>query len=122
MQQSRYFPRDVTKAVTSLLLFRSIVLKTNKSTLCHPTRFVTPYGGQLIWKTPGGKPIIVHLKDKTKIRNKKRWSQVMYLYYLLTFKKPLIMKKSKKSNASNAYKPFRELLQRDCLKNVSIII
>ncbi|KAJ8965786.1 hypothetical protein NQ317_015735 [Molorchus minor] len=27
--------------------------------------------------------MIAHLKDKAKIRAKKRWSQVMYMYYLL---------------------------------------
>ena len=38
--------------------------------------FDTPYGGRLEWTLPGGNPLIVHLKDKTKIRHKKRWSQV----------------------------------------------
>jgi chitin synthase len=27
--------------------------------------------------------MFVHLKDKAKIRHKKRWSQCMYMYYLL---------------------------------------
>ena len=27
--------------------------------------------------------MIIHMKDKAKIRHKKRWSQVMYMYYLL---------------------------------------
>ncbi|XP_063425374.1 chitin synthase chs-1-like [Mytilus trossulus] len=27
--------------------------------------------------------LVIHLKDKTKIRARKRWSQVMYMYYLL---------------------------------------
>jgi chitin synthase len=30
--------------------------------------------------------MFVHLKDKAKIRHKKRWSQCMYMYYLLGFK------------------------------------
>lgn len=34
---------------------------------------------------PGKNKLIVHLKDKSKIRHKKRWSQVMYMYYLLGF-------------------------------------
>jgi chitin synthase len=46
----------------------------------------TPYGGRMIFKLPGGTSLVVHLKDKTKIRNKKRWSQVMYIYYLLGYK------------------------------------
>ncbi|XP_071100719.1 chitin synthase chs-2-like [Haliotis cracherodii] len=48
----------------------------------------TPYGGKLAWTLPGVREtaLTAHLKDKTKIRNKKRWSQVMYLYYLLGFR------------------------------------
>ncbi len=41
-----------------------------------PTRIPTPYGGRLTWKLPGGNNLIVHLKDKNKIRHRKRWSQV----------------------------------------------
>ena len=41
-----------------------------------PTRYPTPYGGRLEWTCPGGNKIIAHLKDKVKIRHKKRWSQV----------------------------------------------
>ena len=43
-----------------------------------PTKKVTPYGAQLVWTLPGGNLLIVHLKDKNKIRHKKRWSQVSY--------------------------------------------
>lgn len=35
---------------------------------------------------PCGNLIIVHFKDKDLIRHKKRWSQIMYLYYLLGYK------------------------------------
>ncbi|CAG2054679.1 unnamed protein product, partial [Timema podura] len=48
-----------------------------------PTAFPTPYGGRLVWTLPGKTKILVHLKDKDKIRHRKRWSQVMYMYYLL---------------------------------------
>ncbi|XP_045215162.2 chitin synthase chs-2-like [Mercenaria mercenaria] len=51
-----------------------------------PTRTPTPYGGRLTWKLPGGTRLITHLKDKHKIRHKKRWSQVMYMYYLLGYR------------------------------------
>ncbi|VDL76598.1 unnamed protein product [Nippostrongylus brasiliensis] len=43
----------------------------------------TPYGGRLVVKLPAGALLFVHLKDKKLIRHKKRWSQVMYMYYLL---------------------------------------
>lgn len=51
-----------------------------------PTKVPTPYGGQLIWTLPGQTKIVCHLKDVKKIRNKKRWSQIMYMYYLLGYK------------------------------------
>ena len=51
-----------------------------------PRKIPTPYGGRLVWTLPGKTKIVAHLKDKRKIRNKKRWSQCMYMYYLLGFK------------------------------------
>ncbi|XP_032416117.1 chitin synthase 1 isoform X2 [Xiphophorus hellerii] len=46
----------------------------------------TPYGGRLMFVLPEGNMLYVHLKDKCRIRNKKRWSQIMYMYYLLGWK------------------------------------
>lgn len=51
-----------------------------------PKKFPAPYGGRLVWTLPGKTKIICHMKDKDKIRHKKRWSQVMYMYYLLGFR------------------------------------
>lgn len=51
-----------------------------------PKKVPTPYGGKLIWILPGKTKMIAHLKDKGKIRHRKRWSQVMYMYYLLGHK------------------------------------
>ncbi|XP_076345619.1 LOW QUALITY PROTEIN: chitin synthase chs-2-like [Tachypleus tridentatus] len=48
-----------------------------------PKKYPTPYGGRLVWSMPGKNKLIAHLKDKMKIRHRKRWSQVMYMYYLL---------------------------------------
>lgn len=48
-----------------------------------PKKIPTPYGGRLEWILPGKTKLNVHIKDKSKIRHKKRWSQVMYMYYLL---------------------------------------
>ena len=50
-----------------------------------PVKYSTPYGGRLIWTLPGDTQIICHLKDKDKIRHKKRWSQLMYMYYFLSY-------------------------------------
>ncbi|XP_048776394.2 chitin synthase chs-2-like isoform X3 [Ostrea edulis] len=49
-------------------------------------KFATPYGMKYVWNllTEDAK-LIVHLKDKFRIRHRKRWSQVMYMYYLLSF-------------------------------------
>ncbi|XP_046354674.2 uncharacterized protein LOC124134078 [Haliotis rufescens] len=49
-------------------------------------KIITPYGGRLTLEMPGGTLFHVHMKDKEKIRHKKRWSQIMYLYYLLGHK------------------------------------
>merc|ERR1719186_322911 len=49
-------------------------------------KYPTPYGGRLVWTLPGKTKIVCHLKDKIKIRHKKRWSQIMYMYYLLGYK------------------------------------
>lgn len=48
-----------------------------------PKKYPTPYGGRLEWVLPGKNKLICHLKDKSKIRHRKRWSQVMYMYYFL---------------------------------------
>ncbi|XP_049868796.1 chitin synthase chs-2 isoform X4 [Pectinophora gossypiella] len=48
-----------------------------------PKKYPAPYGGRLTWVLPGKTKMICHLKDKAKIRHRKRWSQVMYMYYLL---------------------------------------
>ncbi|KAH0563605.1 hypothetical protein KQX54_002973 [Cotesia glomerata] len=50
-----------------------------------PIKYPAPYGGRFEWTLPGKTRLIVHLKDKNKIRHRKRWSQVMYMYYLLGY-------------------------------------
>lgn len=51
-----------------------------------PEKTATPYGGRLTWIMPGHTRMVVHLKDKNRMRHRKRWSQCMYLYYLLGYK------------------------------------
>jgi chitin synthase len=48
--------------------------------------FMTPYGVQLNWILPKGMPFFIHLKDSAKVKPKKRWSQVMYMSYVLNFR------------------------------------
>nr|KAG5697370.1 hypothetical protein BaRGS_004096 [Batillaria attramentaria] len=51
-----------------------------------PVKSPTPYGGRLVWTMPGQTKMYVHLKNKNLIRHRKRWSQCMYLYYLLGYR------------------------------------
>lgn len=51
-----------------------------------PIKTETPYGGRLTWLLPGRNRLVAHLKNKDEIRQKKRWSQVMYMYYILGFR------------------------------------
>ncbi|XP_033733062.1 uncharacterized protein LOC117322317 [Pecten maximus] len=55
-------------------------------TIQPPFKIPTPYGGQLVYLMPGNNLMFIHLKDKNKIRHRKRWSQVMYMYYLLGYR------------------------------------
>ncbi|XP_044753771.1 chitin synthase chs-2-like isoform X2 [Coccinella septempunctata] len=67
-----------------------------------PKIYSTPYGGRIVWTLPGRTKLIAHLKDKAKIRAKKRWSQVMYMYYLLGYRLVPEMKRGKASS-KNTY-------------------
>ena len=50
-------------------------------------KFSTPYGGRLKWTLPFENHLIIHLKDKVLIRNKKRWSQVFLIINKLYHRK-----------------------------------
>uniref|UniRef100_A0A914R1G3 chitin synthase n=1 Tax=Panagrolaimus davidi TaxID=227884 RepID=A0A914R1G3_9BILA len=60
--------------------------------LKQPKKYSTPYGGRISYILPGKNRLTIHLKNKDQIRLRKRWSQVMYLYYLLGYR--LMMKVS----------------------------
>ncbi|XP_041418720.1 chitin synthase chs-2 [Xenopus laevis] len=60
--------------------------RTNISSCRQQKIMVTPYGGRLCYILPQGNLLYVHLKDKQRIRHKKRWSQIMYMFYLLGWK------------------------------------
>ena len=51
-------------------------------------RIKTPYGCRFEWTIETGvdkkgMPFVVHFKDTHKVKNKKRWSQVMYMNYVI---------------------------------------
>ncbi|XP_076437341.1 uncharacterized protein LOC143276616 isoform X2 [Babylonia areolata] len=81
-----FIPNDFVKMVVEVMeeAVSSVYRKT--MTVHPPIKIPTPYGGQLLWIMPGDNLLFIHLKDKAKIRHKKRWSQVMYMYYLLGFR------------------------------------
>ncbi|XP_026149918.1 chitin synthase 1 [Mastacembelus armatus] len=60
-----------------------------------------PYGGRLMFVMPEGNMLYIHLKDKSLIRNKKRWSQIMYMYYLLGWKGYIIKNPQKITRQNN---------------------
>ncbi|KAK3095888.1 hypothetical protein FSP39_020357 [Pinctada imbricata] len=54
------------------------------------TKIITPYGMAISWKLPtpnglNGMNFTIHFKDIRKVKNKKRWSQIMYISYVLDF-------------------------------------
>ena len=49
-------------------------------------KFKMPYDYKLSLDVKGLMPVSIHLKDNTKIKNKKRWSQVMYIRYVLNYR------------------------------------
>lgn len=57
-----------------VLLNRSVVKVP--ITVHPPEKTVTPYEGRLTLIMPGHTHMVVHLKDKNKMRHRKRWSQV----------------------------------------------
>ncbi|CAO1401711.1 unnamed protein product [Diamesa hyperborea] len=74
--------RFVKLLITTIDEAASDVHQTNIR-LRAPKKYPAPYGGRLVWTLPGKTKMIAHLKDKDRIRHRKRWSQVMYMYYLL---------------------------------------
>lgn len=78
-----------------------------------PLKIETPYGGRLVWTLPGRTKMVAHLKNKDKIRHKKRWSQVMYMYYLLGFRIMELEKLSARRKAVIAENTFLLALDGD---------
>ncbi|XP_050401180.2 chitin synthase chs-2 [Patella vulgata] len=54
--------------------------------IAPPVKVPTPYGGRLVFTMPGQTQMIIHIKNKNMIRHRKRWSQCMYMYYLLGYR------------------------------------
>ena len=65
-----------------VLQLMSLLEETLHIKLDDVEKIKTPYGYQMRWLV-GGLPFCIHLKDNSKVKNKKRWSQVMYMSYIL---------------------------------------
>lgn len=78
-----------------------VALLINKaSVMLDKTRcWLTPYGIQIFCKLPCGLPLFLHLKDPQKVKAKKRWSQSMYINYVMRFRKLLWQNDSDNSAA-----------------------
>nr|AHX26708.1 chitin synthase [Platynereis dumerilii] len=81
-----FSPNTWVKMFLSVINQAASAVYETEVELQPPVKYPTAYGGRLVWQLPGGNNLVVHMKDKNKIRHKKRWSQVMYMYYLLGWK------------------------------------
>ncbi|KAM8841070.1 chitin synthase chs-2-like [Spinachia spinachia] len=77
---------NIIREVYSIFLNIDNDLFKKKQQIPDQKIVTTPYGGRLVVDMPHGNSLTVHYKDKKLIRHKKRWSQVMYMYYLLGWK------------------------------------
>lgn len=68
----------------------SLLKETLDVELSDGTKIETPYGYLLSWKIGDTAnqvmPFMIHFKDRTKVKPKKRWSQVMYMNYVLNYR------------------------------------
>ncbi|XP_067686177.1 chitin synthase chs-2-like isoform X2 [Haliotis asinina] len=80
-----YKVNDFVKQLIRVINVAASAVHNTVMKIPAPKRIPTPYGGRLVWTLPGGNTITAHLKDKVKIRHRKRWSQVMYMYYFLGY-------------------------------------
>ncbi|XP_048744160.2 chitin synthase-like isoform X3 [Ostrea edulis] len=92
-------PNDFVRQLMEIVDEAASAFYERKVVLDPPKKYLTPYGGRLEWKLPGDNKLIVHLKDKEKIRHKKRWSQIMYMYYFVGYE--LLMKEKNPTTIAN---------------------
>ncbi|KAK3099019.1 hypothetical protein FSP39_025327 [Pinctada imbricata] len=82
----KYIPNSFVKQLVECMEDAARSVVKGPISLLPPEKVATPYGGKLIWTMPGHTKLVVHMKDKNKMRHRKRWSQCMYMYYLLGYK------------------------------------
>ncbi|ESP01302.1 hypothetical protein LOTGIDRAFT_111741, partial [Lottia gigantea] len=85
-EKGEWMPNTFVTQLVDLVDEAASAIHESEIKLMAPVKIPTPYGGRLVWTLPGGNLLIAHIKDRLKIRHKKRWSQVMYMYYLLGYR------------------------------------
>ncbi|XP_061164528.1 chitin synthase chs-2-like [Saccostrea echinata] len=111
--KGRYKVNSYVKQLINSIHISARSVYGRQQTIPPPSCTETPYGGRLEWNLPGGNNLIAHLKDKTKIRHRKRWSQVMYMYYFLAYKLMKIPKKTRRQKRTIAENTFLLALDGD---------
>ncbi|XP_062589948.1 chitin synthase chs-2-like [Saccostrea cucullata] len=111
--QGRFKINSYVKQLINSIPIAARSVYGRKQTIPSPNCMDTPYGGRLEWNLPGGNNLIAHLKDKTKIRHRKRWSQVMYMYYFLAYKLMNIPRKTRRQKRTIAENTFLLALDGD---------
>ena len=69
----------------------SLIPNTLEVKLEEVKKCLTPYGCRFEWTIEAdedmtGMPFVIHFKDNNKVKNKKRWSQVMYMNYVINYR------------------------------------
>ncbi|XP_050419061.2 chitin synthase chs-2 [Patella vulgata] len=105
-EEFEYQANAFVKQLVSVIDRAASIVHRVQVKMDDPNKYPTPYGGRLEWHLPGQNKLICHMKDKAKIRHRKRWSQVMYMYYLLGHRlvgQPLPDARRKQTIADNTY-------------------
>ncbi|VDI58932.1 chitin synthase [Mytilus galloprovincialis] len=113
LEDYEYRANDYVKMMFACIDIAASAVHSVMMKIPPPIKVPTPYGGRLIWRMPGGNKIIAHLKDKAKIRHRKRWSQVMYMYYFLGHKLMNLKDKTRKQKEKIAQNTFLLALDGD---------
>ncbi|CAH1797404.1 unnamed protein product [Owenia fusiformis] len=125
-EDDKFIPNQFVKQLCELIVRAACSVHEMSVRIADPTKVPTPYGGKLIWTLPGGNVVVAHLKDKNRIRHRKRWSQCMYMYYLLGYKL-MGMKEDGASDSSSIatskwnkkFNKYTHHVKSDIFKNVN---
>lgn len=81
----------------------TLICETFKMEEKYETMINTPYGIRFSWNVPGQAPLFLHLKDSSLVQAKKRWSQIMYMKYILQYREKELHIVQKPTNPVNSF-------------------